>query len=310
MVASVEISVVIPCFNEAENVFAIAEAVKREIEVITTDYEIIFIDNFSSDSTVALIKDLCRGDPRIRLIANNQNYGQMRSPTYAIYQASGKAVIGICADFQDPPHLIGEFVRSWKAGTQIVLGVKRSEAGSLIERSLRRLGYAFFARFGDYRVIPGATGFGLYDREVVDCLKQWRDPEPFFRGMLAESGFSLELIPYDRPPRARGQSSNNFLSLLSFAISGLGSSSKTLLRLPLYLSFIVMCISLLTVMVAIISIFHGKNFFLIFTIAVVELMFALILFFMGLLGEQVRLIAGMVRNAPLVIERERVNFPS
>jgi hypothetical protein len=234
----------------------------------------------------------------------------MRSPTYAIYQASGRAIIGICADFQDPPKLIGEFVRAWRAGSKIVLGVKRSEEASLFVRSLRNIGYAFFEKFGDYRVIPGATGFGLYDRKVVECLKQWRDPEPFFRGMLVESGFSLELIPYDRPSRLRGTSSNNLGSLIGFAISGLASSSKALLRLPLYLSFIIFGGVFLTVLATIFPIILGKDARPYLLAAILELMFGLIFFFIGLLGEQVRLTAGMVRNAPLVIERERVNFPS
>jgi len=310
MVTAVEISVVIPCFNEAANVALIADAVTEELEHITKDYEIIFIDNCSTDNTVELIKIICARDARVRLIANNRNYGQMRSPTYAIYQASGKAIIGICADFQDPPHLIGDFVKSWKAGSKIVLGVKRSEQASLFIRVLRNIGYAFFETFGDYRVIPGATGFGLYDREVVECLKQWRDPEPFFRGMLVESGFSLELIPYDRPSRVRGTSSNNLISLISFAVSGLGSSSKALLRLPLYLSFVIIGISFLTIVASIVAIFLRKDVLGYFLIAMAELAFGLVFFFIGLLGEQVRLIAGMVRNAPLVVERERVNFNS
>jgi glycosyltransferase involved in cell wall biosynthesis len=309
MVAQVEISVVIPCFNEAENVSEIAEAVKLQLEKITHDYEILFIDNCSQDSTVAIIKRLCHADRRIKLIVNNRNYGQLRSPTYGIYQASGKAIIGICADFQDPPPMIGDFIGLWKAGSKIVLGVKNTEDASFFVRALRHIGYAFFERFGDYRVIPGATGFGLYDREVVEYLKQWRDPEPFFRGMLVESGFPIKLLTYDRPSRVRGSSSNNLPSLISFAISGLGSSSKALLRLPLYLSFVFFVFFLLTLLAVAIELISGHKILYLLSLLLLELIVGMMFFFIGLIGEQVRLMSGMVRNAPLVIERERINFP-
>ena len=164
----------------------------------------VFIDNGSTDGTIDILKGICAADPRIRLIVNNRNYGQMRSPTHGIYQTTGAAVVAISSDFQDPPELIGQFIERWRAGAIIVLGVRQSEKQSPLMRSIRAIGYGFFERFGDYRVIPGATGFGLYDRRVVDTLKQWRDPEPFFRGMLVESGYRLETIPYHRPGRAGG----------------------------------------------------------------------------------------------------------
>src|SRR5665213_1729805 len=156
----IDISVLIPCLNEEENVLPIAAAIAAELEKVGVSYDIIFIDNGSDDGTIDLIKGLCARDERVRLIVNNKNFGQMRSPTYGIYQTTGKAVIGISADFQDPPSLIGELIARWRAGTRIVLGVRQSEKTSLVLRFIRAVGYGFFARFGDYRVIPGATGFG------------------------------------------------------------------------------------------------------------------------------------------------------
>src|SRR5260221_542545 len=177
-----EVSFAIPCYNEEANVVAIYEAVTAEADKHASSHEIIFIDNCSTDRTRELLRELCARDPRVRAIFNNRNYGQMRSPTYAVYQASGQAVIGICSDFLDPPALIGEMVRQWRAGAQIVLGQRRSEKTGLVLGLARRAGYAFFRRFGDYPLIPGATGFGLYAREVVDELATWMEPEPFFRG--------------------------------------------------------------------------------------------------------------------------------
>jgi glycosyltransferase involved in cell wall biosynthesis len=305
-----EISVVVPCLNEAENAAAIAQAVGAQLEALGVTYEIIFIDNGSTDGTVPIIKGLCAQDKRVRLIVNTRNFGQMRSPTHAIYQTSGAAVIGISADFQDPPELIGPIVARWRAGAMIVLGVRASEETSWFLNLIRAIGYGFFSRFGDYRVVPGATGFGLYDRRVVDCLRTWRDPEPFFRGMLAESGFPLETIPYHRPQRAGGRSKNNFVSLLSFALSGLASSSKWLLRLPFYFALVVSVTALLTIVAAIVSAIVGRAPWLILGLALAQAGFAAICFFLGFIGEQVRIIAEIVRETPLVVERERVNFPN
>jgi glycosyltransferase involved in cell wall biosynthesis len=305
----IEVSAVIPCLNEAENAAAIAEAVAAQFDRLSMNYEIIFIDNGSVDGTVNIIKGLCAADSRIRLIVNNRNYGQMRSPTHGIYQATGKAVIGICADFQDPPELLGELIARWRAGAMIVLGVRQSEKTSLATRLIRDIGYGFFERFGDYRVIPGATGFGLYDREVVDCLRRWRDPEPFFRGMLVESGYRLETIPYHRPERAGGESKNNFGTLLSFALSGLASSSKKLLRMPLYIAVLGGLTATATAILALVVAILGRNGWWIFGLAVAQGAFAVICLFLGLIGEQIRLISEISRNTPLVIEKERVNFP-
>jgi glycosyltransferase involved in cell wall biosynthesis len=305
----VEISAVIPCLDEIENAANIAAAVGREFQRLGVTYEIIFIDNGSTDGTIEAIKGLCAADVRIKLILNNQNYGQLRSPAHGIYQATGAAVIGLCADFQDPPEMIPQFVARWRDGAKIVMGVRRSEKTSAFLRFIRAIGYGFFARFGDYRVIPNATGFGLYDRAVVDALRQWRDPEPFFRGMLVESGFSLETIEFDRPQRAGGRTKNNVWTLISVALSGLASSSRRLLRAPLMISVVAACIGFLLVVAAGIGAVFGVSTWALFFTGLATLAFAANMFFLGLIGEQVRLLALTCRNTPLVIEKERINFP-
>jgi glycosyltransferase involved in cell wall biosynthesis len=305
-----ELSIVIPCFNEQENVRAICTAVSAEAARHARSHEILLIDNNSTDGTRDLMRALCAEDPRIRAIFNNRNYGQMRSPTYGIYQAEGAAVIGMCADFQDPPAMIGEFVRQWRAGAQIVLGRRRSERASPLLGMMRALGYAFLRRYGDYPLIPGATGFGLFDREVVDTLAAWNEPEPFFRGMLVESGFRLAVIPFDRPERAAGTSKNNFAALASFALSGLAGSAKSLLRLPILLSFLVAVLALLTLFGAVAAVLLDGPALALLGFAVGFGMFAILLLFLGLIGEQVRVLAERSRNVPLVIEAERINFPA
>ncbi len=201
--------------------------------------------------------------------------------------------------------MIGAFVAQWRAGAQVVLGQRRSERASPLLRAARGLGYAFLRRFGDYPVIPGATGFGLFDREVVDTLAAWNEPEPFFRGMVVESGFRLAVVPFDRPQRAAGASKNDFAALAAFALSGLAGSAKSLLRLPIALSFVAGVIALPLLAAALLT---GPDIALL-AFAAAFAMFAVLLLFLGLIGEQVRMLAERSRNVPLVIEAERINFP-
>lgn len=305
-----ELSIVIPCYNEEANVEAICAAVGAEAARHALSHEIILIDNCSTDRTRALIRGICARDDRVRAIFNNRNYGQMRSPTYGIYQASGRAVIGMCADFQDPPALIGEFVRLWRAGSKLVLGQRRSEHSGPLLSLVRWAGYSLLRKYGDYPVIGGVTGFGLYDHEVVDTLRKWNEPEPFFRGMLVESGFALTLVPFDRPERAAGESKNDVAALYSFAVSAAAGSARKLLRLPILLSLWAGAISGLLLLGALAGLFLGGPALALLAFGLGTGMFAVLLLFLGLIGEQVRMLAERSRNVPLVIEEERINFPA
>lgn len=304
-----EISVVIPCLNEEGNARPIYEAVRRELENYAASFEIVFIDNCSTDQTREILREICNEDPRVWAIFNTRNFGQMRSPTHAIYQARGRAVIGMCADFQDPPELLGEFILRWRAGAQIVLGVRRTEQASHMLRAARAWGYGFLERHADYPVVAGATGFGLYDRLVVDTLARWREPEPFFRGMLIESGFARELIPYDRPERLHGVTKNGMRELIDFATSGLAGSSKGILRRPIVWSFGFLALSLFLAGCAAIALVLGRAGWPWAFLAVQVGLFSINFLFVGLLGEQVRAIGERTREVPLVIEQERLNDP-
>lgn len=303
-----EISVCIACRNEEDNAEAIAAAVIAQMEAVEADFEIIFIDNESGDRTVEIVKGMCVRDPRIKLIVNTRNYGQMRSPTYALYQASGRAVIGMCADFQDSPALLPEFVRRWRAGTPIVLGVRETEKSGRLLTAMRSFSYSLQRKFGDYRIIPNATGFGIYDAKVVAAIRALNEPEPFFRGLLVETGFGIETIPFKRPERAGGRSKNNFFTLLDFALSGLAGSSKGLLRAPLYVAFAFGLLTLICLGGAVWAAFVGASVQLWLFAAMLEGQFTLLFLFLGLLGVQTQLISERTRNQPLVLERERVNF--
>ncbi len=306
--ATPEISVVIPCFNEEENADAIAKAVMAQLETITDSFELIFIDNSSTDRTAKIIRDLCANDARIRLIVNTRNFGQVRSPAHALFQAKGRGIIGIAADFQDPPELIPELVRRWRSGTEIVLGVSETKATSSLYSSLRQLSYDLQRKFGDYPIIPNATGFGIYDAKVIRALADLNEPEPFVRGLLVETGYAIDTVAFKRPERAAGHSKNGFFTLLDFALSALAYSSKGLLRAPLYFSFIAFAATLVSMLGAAWSIAWGANPRMWMFAALLEFQFGLLFLFLGILGVQVRLISDRTRGMPLVIERERVNF--
>ena len=305
-----ELSVVIPCYNEEENAGPIAAAVIAQLEKISSSFDIIFIDNGSADRTVEIIRGLCAVDPRIKLIVNTRNFGQLRSPCHALFEASGRAIIGVVADFQDPPEMIPQFVEQWRAGADIVLGVSETKKISPILAAARRLSYSLQRKFGDYPIIPNATGFGLYDAKVVRAIAALNEPEPFFRGMLVETGYKIVTIPFKRPPRAAGQSKNGFLALLDFALSALAGSSKGLLRVPLYVSFLILCATAVTALGSLYSMIVGANPRMWLFATLLEFQFGLLFLFLGLLGVQIRLISDRTRGTPLVIERERVNFPT
>lgn len=303
-----DVSVVIPCYNEEDNAEPIYLAVISELQPTNLTFEIIFIDNASTDTTATVIRKICASDPRVKLIINSRNFGQMRSPTHGIYQARGRAVIGLCADFQDPPALIPELIRLWHEGADIVLGVRKVEDVGFVHEKIRQLSYWLARNFGDYPVVPQATGFGLYTSRVVDATRAIREPEPFFRGMLVETGFKLTTIEYDRPPRAMGQSKNDFFSLFDFAMSALSGSSKRLLRMPIYIGVIGLMMALIMAVGGCAAYLSGRPIAGWIIAAVVQLEFALMFGFLGLLGDNLRVVSERTRGTPLVIEQERVNF--
>lgn len=307
------ISIITPCYNEADNVVELVRRIRNVMsEFPQYDYEHLFIDNSSTDDTVEKIKQFTSTDVHIRLIVNCRNFGPIRSPTHAIFQASGDAVISMAADLQDPPELIAEFIKHWEFGLKVVVGVKPKSRETPLMFLLRRSYYRILNKMSDAPLLENFTGFGLYDREVIETIRALNDPYPYFRGLIAELGYSRAEIPFEQPRRVRGISKINFYTLYDVAMLGVTSHSKLPLRLATMAGFFLSFSSLLVAVgYGVAKLLFWNSFSLGIAPLIVGMFFfgSVQLFFIGLLGEYIGAIHTQVLNRPLVVEKERVNFP-
>lgn len=308
-----KISVVIPTYNEEANVVPLAKAVTEVLErdLGKYDYEIIFIDNHSKDNTQALLRGLCANNKKIKAIFNAKNFGQARSPVYGMKQAYGDCVIRMCADFQDPVDMLPKFVKEWEQGHKIVIGVKEASQERKIMYKIRGLYYKMIRKITDIDHIEQFTGFGLYDKKFVDVVRELHDPMPYLRGIIAELGFDYKAIPYTQPKRRAGKSKNNFYSLYDYAMIGITSYSKVVMRTATFAGFIIGGLSLLAALIyLVLKILYWDRFSAGVAPLIIGVFFlgSLQLFFTGFLGEYVLSINTRVLDRPLVVEEERLNF--
>lgn len=306
------ISIATSCFNEEENVGPLYERIRAVFAALPQyRYEIVFIDNASTDRTVERIKSIAARDKCVKLIVNARNFGHIRSPAHAILQACGDAVISMASDLQDPPELIADFIARWAEGYRVVAGVKpRSQEGFPIA-AVRRCYYRFVGAIADVDLIPDFTGFGLYDRSVIEIVRSMDDPYPYFRGIISEIGFEVARVPFVQPARQRGITKNNFFTLYDIAMLGITSHSKVPIRLATMGGFVLSVISLLiSLAYLILKLIFWERFGFGLAPVLIGLFFfsSVQLFFIGLLGEYVASIHTRVMKRPLVVEKERVNF--
>jgi glycosyltransferase involved in cell wall biosynthesis len=307
------ISIVTPCYNEEENVEEVYRQVKELFSQLgkAYKYEHIFIDNASVDQTQSILRDIANKDKNVKLIFNARNFGHIRSPYHGLLQAKGDAVILIVADLQDPIHMIRNFLDEWAGGYKIVVGVKNESMESAIFFAIRKLYYNLVGRLSDTPLIKNFTGFGLYDRKVIETLREINDPYPYLRGLICDIGFKIKTIPYIQPIRKRGFTKNNFYTLYDIAMLGITNHSKIPLRLAALSGFILSALSLIFAFIQIIlKLFFWQNYSIGISTLVVGIFFfgSIQLFFIGILGEYIGSIHTQVLKRPLVIEEERINF--
>jgi glycosyltransferase involved in cell wall biosynthesis len=307
------ISVVTGSFNEEDNVTELYERVSRTFAERLPAYafEIIFIDNASTDGTVAVLKSLARRDPRVKIIVNNRNFGHIRSGYHAFLQAKGDAVIVMASDLQDPPEMLEQFVAKWDEGYKIVLAQKTTSDESPLFFLVRKTYYHIINKLSEIELVKNATGFGLYDRRVVEDIRRVDDPYPYFRGLICDLGYERALIPFTQPARKRGFSKNNFYTLWDMAMLGLTNHSKVPLRLAIFAGCGVGAISFVVAFAYLVyKLLFWSNFQVGTAPLVIGMFFigAVQLVFIGLLGEYIGAIHTQVLRRPPVIEKERINF--
>ena len=308
-----KISVLIPCYNEKENVGPISQAVTGilEREIPQYDYELVFIDNDSTDGTRDIIRGLCRENPRIKAIFNARNFGQFNSPYYGMLQVTGDCVIEMVADFQDPVELIPQYVHEWEKGYKIVIGIKTSSQENRIMYWLRSCYYRTIKKLSDVEQIEHFTGSGLYDREFIEILRRLDDPTPFLRGIVAELGYKRKEIPYEQPRRRAGKTHNNFYKLYDAAMLSVTSYTKAGLRLATIFGSLCAGLSLAVALVYLVmKLIWWDRFPAGMAPMLIGMLFlgSIQLFFIGLLGEYIMSINQRVMKRPLVIEEERINM--
>ena len=306
------ISIVTPCYNEEGNVCELYYAVKEQFEKLGKyNYEHIYIDNCSTDGTPAILEELAAKDKNVKVIFNSRNFGHIRSPYYALLQANGDAVIQMASDFQDPPEMIGDFIAKWEEGYKVVVGVKPKSKESPIMFLIRKMYYSFVRKLSEVELIDNFTGFGLYDKKIINILRDIKDPYPYLRGLICEIGFERAVIEFEQPRRKRGITKNNFFTLYDIAVLGITSYSKVPLRLATIMGFLISIISLLVaVAYFVVKLIWWSKFSLGLAPLVIGLFFfsSVQLFFIGVMGEYIGNIFTRVSNRPIVIEKNRLNF--
>ena len=307
------ISVLIPCYNEVENVQPISEAIVNEFvtKLPQYDYEIVFIDNFSTDGTRKKIEQICKTNPKIKAIFNAKNFGQFNSPYYGMCQTHGDCTIGMCCDFQDPVELIPRFVAEWEKGYKIVSAIKTQSEENKIVRFLRTCYYKAIKKMSSVEQIEHFTGTGLYDKSFIDVLRELDDPMPFLRGIVAELGPLRKDIEYTQAKRRAGKTHNNWYTLYDAAMLSFTSYTKVGLRVATIIGFL---FSLLTMLMAIIYLCAKLIWWEAFPMGTAPMLIGMFfigsvqLFFIGLVGEYVLNINARVMHRPLVVEEKRINF--
>ncbi|MEG0618348.1 MAG: glycosyltransferase family 2 protein [Bacilli bacterium] len=308
-----KISILVPTYNEEENVLLLEQAIKEEFKknLPKYDYEIVFIDNFSKDKTREKLIELCKKNKNVKAIFNAKNFGQFNSPFYGLMQTTGDCTILLCADFQDPIEMIHKFVAEWEKGYRIVIGIKKRSKENKIMYFFRSCYYKLLKKLSTVDQIEHFTGFGLYDKKFIDVLKTLDDNQPFLRGIVAELGYERKEIEYTQAKRLHGKTSNNFYSLYDAGMVGITSYTKGILRLATFAGFFISFLSFLMGIVYLVEKLINWNKFEAGMAPILIGMFfmgAIQLFFIGFLGEYILNINARVMKRPLVVEDKRINF--
>ena len=306
------ISVMTPCYNEEGNIRNIYNAVKEQFDKMPQyTYEHIFIDNYSTDNSRKILRELAAEDSNVKVILNARNFGPNRSGSYGMLQGTGDALICIVCDLQDPPEMIPSFLQKWEEGYKVVLGQKTKSKENPLMFQVRKLYYKIMEKLSETEHLTNVTGYGLFDKEVLDMIKWMDDPDPYIRGLVTQLGYKWCLVEYTQQERTSGKSSYNFNRYFDFAITGLTHVSKNPLRIVTLAGLIMSAISFaIAIIYLVFKLVHWYEFDMgtapiligVFLLGSVQLAC------LGVIGEYIGAILTKVTKRPMVVEEERINF--
>ena len=306
------ITIVTPTFNESENVDELYVRIKAAISGLSKyQFEILFIDNASTDNTLDKLKLLAKADSSVKIIANTRNFGHIRSPYYGIMQSRGAATVYLASDLQDPPEMIPEFIKGWEEGYKLVLGVKPNSETSPVFHFFRKAYYQFLDKISEINLLQNATGFGLFDHEVLEHVRKINDPYPYLRGIFCDLGYPIKEIEFKQPRRLRGFTKNNLYTLYDIGMLGIVSHSKIPLRIAIFAGILVGAISILIGLVYfVLKLIYWNSMSMGIAPLIIggSLLIGLQFIFMGVLGEYLLVMHTKLLNHPIVVEKERINF--
>lgn len=306
------ISIVTPTFNESENIEVLyGRLCEVWAELSNYDFELVVIDNASTDDTVKKLRKIALNDHRVKIIINNKNYGHIRSPYWGMLQASGSAVIFISSDLQDPPELIPRFINLWEEGWKVVMATKPTSKINSISHGLRKVYYKILNKISKIDIVENATGFGIYDRKIIELIRKIDDKNPYFKGLVCELGYKIKTVTYEQEKRLRGITKNNYYTLFDLAMTSFVSNSLVPIRIASLLGILIGIFSIIFAMIfLIIKLIWWSSipFGMAPLVILISFLFGLIFIFIGLLGEYISFLMPYVKNRPIVIEEERINF--
>ena len=307
-----KISLFTPCYNEEGNVYAMYQKITEVMKQLPEyDYEYVLIDNCSTDNTPAILRKMAEEDKRVKVIFNIKNFGPSRSGSYGFFQTTGDVSICFACDFQDPPELIPEFVHRWEQGHKVVWGKKEGSDESKVMYAIRCLYYKIIRGIAENEQYENVTGFGLYDKEVLDLFRKYSGPTPNFRNMISEFGYPVEFVEYHQPRRKSGKSSYNLIKYFSVALNDMVNTSKLPLRMATCVGAVIAVISfIIALFYLVMKIVYWDSYDIGMATLVIGLFFlgAVQIMFIGIVGEYVGEILARMSEKPMVVEKERINF--
>lgn len=306
-----EVSVIIPVYNEEKNITLLHKRLTEVIQKITSDYELLFVNDGSRDSTLELVKNISRQDSHIRYINFSRNFGHQIAVMAGLDHCKGNTIVIIDADLQDPPEMIEGMYAKMKEGYDVVYAKRKSRKGETYMKKLTaKVFYRLLQRITSVHIPVDTGDFRIISRNIVEVLKQMPEQQKYLRGQIAWAGYKQTYIEYERQERHAGETGWPYRKMIRFALDGMTSFSNFPLKFATASGIIVSCISFILILYALYSRFIAKEYVAGWTSLMIVVLFmgGIQLLSIGIIGEYISRISANVRNRPLyVIEETNIN---